>query len=1080
METSSRQRVQPRSGYNSTLRSFGAGSKGPISRSIDPRLQDFGNTPPRPMGSWRTAGPGGNAQQAGSSVMAGRKLLNRNLHPSKMPANTTRSFPDVPANTPGKIFASSFRSGLANGHSSKFTFSPRMPHNTMRESFPTVTPGRSFRGASADMAGRGMSNTTATNLFQMRIASPPPELDGEELAKQVPESSNRIGSIYADEFLSHLVPPELDDLQRRQFLCILDLRRLKYAANEIFAKKDWRVNIMNFAKEYEKSRSLIMLRYGLYEFKTVPASREILKKWKQENNVPDEDEEMEDDSTPKSNGTASNFRASTKRRAEDDLTKDASSKSFSAQNKRRLTDREPLAETAAPVSNAGATPVAKKTKRGSEQMDQDDENQPSKVQKSKQSATRSLFEEVANNTPAKRAASPPKPASKSLFGDSTASKPQSSLFAQPSGPSVLGGASKATGLGGNIFGHLSDQNTPMGSDDEEQDDAEGESDNEMDKASTTEKATTAAPTFGNSTASLFGAKAGAPSSDATSSLFGAKATAASSGQSSSSNLFGKGSSLMDRATNGSGTTGVEPSEKRPASPPKPSQPQNNTWNPNTPIKFGTAPAQTSTPLFGASTAQSSSPFSKPSEAPKFTFGATETPKPSEAPSLGISIKDFAKDAPKASAPSLFGQAEKPSETTSKPFGNSASLFGKPNEQASSGSAALPSTPSLFGSKSQTLNSTTPFGKPAETPGGEPQSKSLFGGLNAPGTSTQSSGPSLFGANNNKPANSLFGNTNGDKPAATPTLFGASSTTEEKEESAAKRKKADFGATEEQSTKKYVFGGNAPTPAEKLPPKTAAAAKGATDAASVFGAPSVGEKKYTFGAPAPAPAAAAPAAATAPAPAPTSLFGNPTAAPAESAKAPPSIFASTPAPSTGFAFGSQPATTPTNPPSNNLFGGTSANNASTNQSSGFSFGNNAPPAPGGGGSFTFNAGGGDASFNNPFASGGNASQPPSFDFGTSTGQFQFGGSTPAVTTSSFTFGAGSQPANDAPAPSNNLFGGAAPNGGSSMFSFGGASQPSSQPAASGLFSGQPANAAQGIFASQLAAPPAGSSTGTSKY
>lgn len=994
--------------------------------------------------------------------MAGRKLFNRTQNPSRMGANITRSFSDVPANTPGKIFASSFRTGLANGHSSKFTFSPRVPHNTMRESFPTVTPGRSFRGASADMTGRGMSNTSATSLFQMRIASPPPELDGEELAKQVPDNPNRIGSIYADEFLSHLVPPELDDLQRRQFLCILDLRRLKYAANEIFSKKDWRVNIMNFAKEYEKSRSLIMLRYGLYEFKTVPASREVLKKWKQENNVPDEDEEMEDDSTPKSNGTVNNFRSSMKRRAEDDLAKDTYSKSFSSSpNKRRITEREPLAETVAPVSNAGVTPAAKKTKRGSEQMDQDDENQPSKVQKSKPSATLSLFEEVASNTPAKRAASPPKPASTSPFGGSMASKPQSSLFAQPSGQSVLGGGSKASsGLGGNIFGHLSEQNTPMGSDDEEQDD--DVEDDDMDKASTTEKATTAAPTFGNSTSSLFGAKATAPSS----------------GQSSSSNLFGNGSSLMDRVTKGPGPEADKPSEKRPASPPKLSQPQDKTWNPNTPIKFGAAPAQASTPLFGASTAQSSSLFSKSGEAPKFNFGATETPKPSATPSFGTQIMDFAN--PKASAPSFFGQTEKPSESTSNLFSTSTSLFGKSNEQKPSDSAATPSTPSLFGSKSQASNSTTPFGKPGETPNTQSQSKSLFAGLSTPGPSAQPSGPSLFGANNDKPAKSLFGNTNGDRPTVTSTLFGATSTTEEKkEESAAKRKKAGSDdATEEQPTKKYTFGGNAPTPAEKLPPKTAAAAKGATDAASVFGAPNVGEKKYTFGAPTAAPTGAP---AAAPTPAPVSLFGNATTAQAEPAKTQPSIFASTPAPSTGFTFGSQASTAPANPPSNNLFGSTGENNANPNQSSGFSFGSNAPAAPGGGGSFTFNAAGGDASFNNPFASGGNASQPPSFDFGTSAGQFQFGGSTPAATTSSFTFGAGSQPAaNDAPAPSNNLFGGAAPNGGSSMFNFGGASQPSSQPAASGVFSGQPANAAQGIFASQLAVPPAGSSTGTSKY
>jgi hypothetical protein len=49
----------------------------------------------------------------------------------------------------------------------------------------------------------------------------------------------------------------------------------------------------------------------------------------------------------------------------------------------------------------------------------------------------------------------------------------------------------------------------------------------------------------------------------------------------------------------------------------------------------------------------------------------------------------------------------------------------------------------------------------------------------------------------------------------------------------------------------------------------------------------------------------------------------------------------------------------------------------------------------------------------------------------------------------------------------------------MFNFGGTPQALSQPTTSAnMFSGQPANAAQGIFAGSLA-PPAGSSTGTSK-
>ncbi len=74
---------------------------------------------------------------------------------------------------------------------------------------------------------------------------------------------------------------------------MLDLRRLKYAADEIFAKKDWKINILNFAKEYEKNRSLIMLRYGLYEFKTIRASEAVKKEWKQKHGIVDSDDEKE-------------------------------------------------------------------------------------------------------------------------------------------------------------------------------------------------------------------------------------------------------------------------------------------------------------------------------------------------------------------------------------------------------------------------------------------------------------------------------------------------------------------------------------------------------------------------------------------------------------------------------------------------------------------------------------------------------------------------------------------------------------------------------------------------------------------
>lgn len=1038
MEASSRQRAESRPGQSLRARvASSLFSNGPLPKDT------YANTPPRPMGSWKTAGPAGNVpKQAPSSVMAGRKLFNRSQNPSRVGVNTTRSFSDIPATTPGKVFASSsFRSGLQNGNNHKFTFSPRIPHNTIRESFPAATPGRSFRGSSVDITGRAMSKTSGSHLFQMRIASPPPELDGEELAKQVPESSSRVGSVYADEFLSHLVPPELDDLQRRQFLCILDLRRLKYAATEIFGKKDWRVNIMNFAKEYEKSRSLIMLRYGLYEFKTVPASRELLKKWKQDNNVPDEDEEMADDSTPKSNGASNNFRSSVKRRAEDDLMKDDVSTSFSSsQNKRRATDREPLSENT--FSNAGATPAAKKSKRGADAMDISDENQPNKLQKSKQSTTLSIFEEIANNSPAsKRTASPSKPVPKPL----PAPPSQSSLFAQPASQSAV---AKPSTFGSNIFGHLSNQNTPKGSDDEDSDggdsdnDAEEEEEEAPAKKSDTSSAT---PIFGSATPSLFGAKPSAPNS--------------------TPSLFDRMSKVADVEPTKATSTEEKPSEARPASPVKSSVPQDKTWNPNTPIKFGASQPQTSTPMFGA---QSGSLFAKPAETPTF----------------GTQAKDFATETPKPTAPSLF--AAKPAETSTPAgpsiFGGNANksfTFGKPEDKKED-TAATPSTPSLFGANA----STTPFGKPADTPA---PAKSLFGNLNTPATTAQSTGPSLFGATADKPSGSLFGATNGDKPAAPASIFSNKNATEDKKESAPKRKKADDDDASDRPAKTFSFGGPAPTPAASLPPKTAAAANGATDAASVFGAPETSEKKtFSFGA---APAAAptpAPAPAATPAPAAsTSLFGNTSTTQAEPAKPQSTLFGSSTAPSTGFTFGAASSAPSSNPPAS-IFGATAAaptTSFDANKGSGFSFGSNNPePAANAGSSFNFIAGG--DSFNNPFAKNGDSTQTPSFNFGAQSqapaapaAPFQFGGSTPAApSSSSFTFGASSQPANDAPAPSNNMFGGGATNGGSSMFNFGGSQQSAPAP----IFGSQPANAAQGIFASQLAVPPPGSSTGTSKF
>jgi hypothetical protein len=205
----------------------------------------------------------------------------------------------------------------------------------------------------------------------MRIPSPPRDLTGERLAKEVPEDQNRVGSVYADEFLAHYCPPDFDDLQRRQFFCVLDLRRLKYAADEIFVKKDWKVNILNFAKEYEKSRSLIMLRYGLYEFKTVKASEVVKKQWQKEHGIPSSDDENDVQAYKSTSGQSTLSRG--KRKAEEELVpKDTPlTASSSNLNKRRVTEPEPRAET--------ATPSTTKTKRKADA--EPDENQPSKLQR---------------------------------------------------------------------------------------------------------------------------------------------------------------------------------------------------------------------------------------------------------------------------------------------------------------------------------------------------------------------------------------------------------------------------------------------------------------------------------------------------------------------------------------------------------------------------------------------------------------------------------------------------------------------------------------------------------------------------
>ncbi|KAI1380977.1 hypothetical protein F4677DRAFT_206419 [Hypoxylon crocopeplum] len=311
----------------------------------------------------------------------------------------------VPMNRPSPAHPSQLKGKLATAPSyGRDLFRTSTPQTTRTAKFAPSLPADatrttpSARKFAQKTTQGGMSSIASTEPFKMRIPSPDPELSGEALSKEVPDDPTRTGTIYADQFLAHKCPPNFDDLQRRQFFCILDLRRLKYAADEIFAKKDWKLNIMNFAKEYEKSRGLIMLRYGLYEFKNVKPSEEVLKRWRATHNLPDSKPEAENMAlgTP----TQANRRpgvatvASMKRKAEEDLApKDNTLMASTAnQNKRRNVAQEPP-----DASLTGPAPF-KKSKRKVDEANEPDENQPNKLHKPAPSAAKSKFESIINKT----------------------------------------------------------------------------------------------------------------------------------------------------------------------------------------------------------------------------------------------------------------------------------------------------------------------------------------------------------------------------------------------------------------------------------------------------------------------------------------------------------------------------------------------------------------------------------------------------------------------------------------------------------------------------------------------------------
>ncbi|RYP74104.1 hypothetical protein DL770_007664 [Monosporascus sp. CRB-9-2] len=672
------------------------------------------------------------------------------------------------------------------------TFSPDLPP-AVTKATPTARKFVSQKNVSA-----GMSSTTSTELFKMRISSPDPELTGEALSKQVPDNPNRTGTIYADQYLADKCPPHFDDLQRRQFFCILDLRRLKYAANEIFLKKDWKLNILNFAKEYEKSRGLILLRYGLYEFKKVKPSAEVLKKWRAAHGLPDPEPEEKtetngDSLTPRQPGSP------TKRKADEDLApKDNTLMASTAnQNKRRNVDRD----AAEPVLS-GPSPF-KKSKRKAEEVEELDENQPSKVQKQPTSAVKSKFESIldraqsATGSPLKRpplsAASQSTPfgAQKTGAPQTTDSTPKSNPFATPSnsiqsgaslfgkttdgngaGESVLAGHKPGSSLSTNtgMFGYLSGSsanNSGNEKDDAEDEDAESESESErgtesQDVAPSYEPS--AAASTGTSTPpaqngmSLFSSNKSGGASTPFGDLFNKAAeTPAKGGLFDRVKLDADGQPM--RATPGleeKETSAPEMSTAAPA----PTKTQARTpgdfrFDPTTtPINFSQS-SSTSTPakppMFS-----SAAPSDTPKEAPKETPGEASKTEDVSTPTSSKPLfgennnaSNIFQAKPAESAKSIF-EAQKPAENagsifgTPKPVENASSIFGapKPTDNASS----------LFGAQKSTESSDQTSATPAKTPLG-----GLFGNnAESQPSSTQEQPKSLFATPSTGTSTGLFG------------------------------------------------------------------------------------------------------------------------------------------------------------------------------------------------------------------------------------------------------------------------------------------------------------------------------------
>lgn len=959
-----------------------------------------------------------------------------------------------------------FRASTFSDSPPSTAFSPSLPHSAMKKVFApgaTPEPTRTFRQSTAQATPRGIaSKATEKELFPMRISSPPPELSGEVLTQKIPKEWNSKGSIYADQFLAHLCPPGLDEEQRRQFFCILDLRRLKYAANDIFSRKDWKLNVINFAKEFEKSRSIILLRYGLYEFQNVKPSKEVLKRWRREHGLP---EPEEDEAEPSPSKTAS----TKKRKANDDLSKDSVAASSSTpRGKRRATEEEQTVMTPAPSKNKRKASVS--------------EDQPSKLQKAAPSSAKSLFEKIANKS-ASAVQSSQTPAGARANPTNVKTSSSSSLARSVFTNSKSMGGQGSTPAGSNIFGYLSDASSAKNSGVEA--DAESESETGSEEAS---------PAEGHSDGpSVAASGAGEAASQVGSGLFAMQPASLSSGSGPglSSNPETRestpGRSLFARVTKDDEGQPVRV-EKADDSNEKAATPRDQTWNPSTtPIKFASStPGAPKHALFGqASAAPASSVFAPKSPTTSINFGAAgQDAPPAKASPAGAGAEEGGKEGcesdkenetqpsrkspfePKPAAQPSLGSSQfqpKPASIETRQESEapkqSGNMFGSPVRTDSQREAA-PATANIFGTLSKaggaapaTAQSGPFAAKPAEAEkhaeSETPKAGSLFGGMGVSSTlGNTAAATSLFGVS--KPeSNPASGPASG---ASTPSasLFGASSA-QASSLAAAKVNDVAPSTTMPPPQPQFSFG-NTSNPGDD---KTRSETEVAPPKPLFGGAP----RSLPLGAGGNSLFSGSPMKQDGPSPAKKALgagSGAGSAAPT-------------------FSFGNPQAAT-SGAPSTNIFGGASAPPA------GGLFGAGTPSNAGSGG-FSFNFGGGGTPgtpFNNPFAQASNpAAGAPS------GGTFSFGGASsgPAHGSSSFQFGADTGakastsggPAFGAALPAANatpVFGGASTPGSAPVFNFSG---PASQPGGTMFGSGQ---AVPGLGGLQ---PPAGgsSTTGTSK-